>query len=195
MWVCEFVVRACMHVRVNPRVHPRIQCLNTTVCVLFYRTMLTACPPPPLPPLRTPIQIKKCIYCAYCSIAQYRLAAPHLRSFLSPSQYRSRSLSTVCTVVSHNADSLPPTLRVEYAERRTKYGFLFIFTLFCEYIHLEYIHTHVVYRVKQAEYVIPTPVAAPQEYLNTYSTRRPPNPAPSSPHPNTDQEVHLLCSG
>jgi len=127
MWVCEFVVRACMHVRVNPRVHPRIQCLNTTVCVLFYRTMLTACPPPPLPPLRTPIQIKKCIYCVYCCFAQCWLAAPHPRSLLSPSQYRSRSASTVRTVLSHNTDSLLPTSAL------------------------------------------------------------------SSPHPNTDQEVYLLC--
>ena len=63
-------------------------------------------------------------------------------------------------------------LYVEYVERRTRYGILFIFSLFCEYINLEYVRIHVIYRVHQAEYAILIPMAAPQEYVNTYSTRR-----------------------
>ena len=43
---------------------------------------------------------------------------------------------------------------------------------FCEYIHLEYVRIHIIYRVNQAEYVIHTIAVAPQEYVNIYSTRR-----------------------
>jgi len=53
-----------------------------------------------------------------------------------------------------------------------KYGILFIFSLFYEYSNLEYVHFHVLYRVIQADYVIRILVAAAQEYVNTYSTRR-----------------------
>jgi len=49
---------------------------------------------------------------------------------------------------------------------------IFIFSLFCEHIHLEYVRIHVVYRVNQAEYVIHIRVIAPQEYVKIYSTRR-----------------------
>jgi len=55
---------------------------------------------------------------------------------------------------------------------RNKYVLLFMIRLFCEYMNLEYIHVHVIYRVDQAEWVIRIIVAAPQEYVNTYSTRR-----------------------
>ena len=64
------------------------------------------------------------------------------------------------------------TLHVEYAEQRTKYGILFIFSLFHEYMNLEYVRIHVICRVNQAEYASRIPMAAPQEYVNTYSTRR-----------------------
>ena len=64
------------------------------------------------------------------------------------------------------------SLHVEYAERGKEYGILFIFSLFCEYIHLEYVRIHVIYRVNQAEHVIRIRVFAPQEYVNIYSTRR-----------------------
>jgi len=64
------------------------------------------------------------------------------------------------------------TLHVEYEERGKEYGLLFIFRLFCEYIQLEYVRIHVIYRVNQAEYGIHILVVAPQEYLNIYSTRR-----------------------
>jgi len=47
-----------------------------------------------------------------------------------------------------------------------------MFSLFCEYLYLEYARIHVIYRVDQAEYVIHILVAAPQEYVNIYSTRR-----------------------
>jgi len=53
-----------------------------------------------------------------------------------------------------------------------KYGFLFLFSLFCEYINLEYVRIYVIYRGHQPEYAIRIPMAAPQEYVNTNSTRR-----------------------
>jgi len=64
------------------------------------------------------------------------------------------------------------TLHVEYVKRGLEYGILFIFSLFCEYIHHEYAHIHVIQRGNQAEYVIHIRVVAPQEYVNIYSTRR-----------------------
>jgi len=64
------------------------------------------------------------------------------------------------------------TLHVEYAERGKEYGILFIFSLFCEYMHLVYVRIHAIYRVDQAEYVIHMLVVAPQEYVNIYSTGR-----------------------
>jgi len=62
-------------------------------------------------------------------------------------------------------------------KRRTNYGILFIFNLLFEYINLEYVRMHVICRVNLAEYAICIPMAAPQEYVNIYSTRR----------------VHYLC--
>jgi len=47
-----------------------------------------------------------------------------------------------------------------------------MFGLFREYVHLEYVRIHVIYRVNQAEYGIHFCVVAPQENGNTYSTRR-----------------------
>ena len=44
-----------------------------------------------------------------------------------------------------------------------KYGILFIFSLFYEYINLEYVHIHIIYRVNQAEYVTRILAAASQE--------------------------------
>jgi len=64
------------------------------------------------------------------------------------------------------------TLHVEYTERSIQSGILFIFSLFYEYGNLEYVHIHVIYRVNQAEYVIRIRVAASQECVNIYSTRR-----------------------
>jgi len=64
------------------------------------------------------------------------------------------------------------TLHAEYVKQRTQYVILFIFSLFCEYMHLEYVRMHVLCRVNQAEYAIRILKAAPQEYVNTYSTRR-----------------------
>jgi len=53
------------------------------------------------------------------------------------------------------------TLHVEYAERGKEYGILFICSLFSEYIRLEYIRIHVIYRVNKAEYGIHIRVGAP----------------------------------
>ena len=64
------------------------------------------------------------------------------------------------------------SLHVEYAYRGNEYGILFIFSLFCEYRHLEYVRIHAIYRVNQVQYVIHALVVAPQECVNTYSTRR-----------------------
>jgi len=72
----------------------------------------------------------------------------------------------------HTQTSRTATLHVEYAERGRKYGVLFIFNLFCEYIDLEYVRVPVVYRVNQVEYGIHIRVVASQEYVNTYSTRK-----------------------
>jgi len=63
-------------------------------------------------------------------------------------------------------------LRVECAARGKEHGILFIFSLFSEYIQLEYVRIHVIYRLNQAEYGIHIRVVAPQEYVNIYSTRR-----------------------
>jgi len=63
-------------------------------------------------------------------------------------------------------------LRVEYAEERKAYGILFICRLFYAYINLEHVRVPVIDRVHQAEYGIRILAAAPQEYVNTYSTRR-----------------------
>jgi len=43
-------------------------------------------------------------------------------------------------------------------------------SLFCEYIHLESVRIHVIFRVCQAECVIHILVVAPQKYVNIYST-------------------------
>jgi len=53
---------------------------------------------------------------------------------------------------------------VEFAERRKKYCILFMSSLFHEYSNLEYGHIYVIYRVRQAEYVIRILVAVPREY-------------------------------
>jgi len=63
-------------------------------------------------------------------------------------------------------------LHVEYAERSINYGILFIFSLFYEHSNLEYEHVSVEYRFHQAKYLIHIHVAASQEYVNTYVTRR-----------------------
>jgi len=67
---------------------------------------------------------------------------------------------------------VPVSLHVEYAGGRIKCGILFIFSLFHEYRNFEYVPIHSIYGVNQAEYCIRILVAASQEYVNTYSTRR-----------------------
>ena len=73
------------------------------------------------------------------------------------------------------------TPHVEYAERGQEYGILFIFSLFCKYIHHEYVRIPVRYRVHQAVYVIHILVAASQEYVNADSTRRTATPPAAAP--------------
>jgi len=48
-------------------------------------------------------------------------------------------------------------------------GILFRFSLLYENSYLEYVHIHVLHRVRRAEYIR---VAVSQKYLNTYSTPR-----------------------
>jgi len=68
---------------------------------------------------------------------------------------------------------MPRTLHVEYAARGQEYGILFVFSLFGEYSHLEYVRLHVIHRVDQAEYVVHILMVAPHKYVNIYSTCRP----------------------
>jgi len=103
------------------------------------------------------------------------------------SYYRSPGYASVATLVRGTRFSskgfrftpeTPPehprnarTLRVEYAERGNESSILFLFSLFCEYIHLEYVRIHDMHRDNQVEYVIHILVVAPQEYVNIDSTR------------------------
>ena len=80
--------------------------------------------------------------------------------------------SLIVTSHSHGPFT-PPICLHEYAERGQSYCILFKCSLFCEYVHLENVRVPVTYRVNQAEYLIRILVIAPQEYVNTYSTRRP----------------------
>jgi len=48
----------------------------------------------------------------------------------------------------------------KHAERRRKYGILFRFSLFCEYMNLQYVRVPVICRVNSAEYNIHVLVAA-----------------------------------
>jgi len=52
-----------------------------------------------------------------------------------------------------------------------EYGILFICSLFREYVHLEYIRIHVIYRVNQAEYGIYILVFEPHKYVKIFCTR------------------------
>jgi len=53
-----------------------------------------------------------------------------------------------------------------------KRGTLLRFGLFSEYIDLEYVPMHGMYRANQAGYSIRILVVVPQEYVDTDSTRR-----------------------
>ena len=64
-------------------------------------------------------------------------------------------------------------LHVKYAEHINKYHIIFMFSLFYEYSNFVYAYICVIYRVTQAKYQIRIIMAAPHEYVNTYSTRRP----------------------
>jgi len=86
------------------------------------------------------------------------------------------------------------SLHIEYAEQGKEYGILFMFSLFCEYIHLEYVRIHATYRVNQTEYVIHLLVAAPQEYVNFYSTRRIFS-LPAAMHPSVAANGTLMFPG
>jgi len=89
----------------------------------------------------------------------------------SPSAF-SYPFTVSCFIYRDTSTTNILNLHVEYAGRSRKYGILCISDLLCEYINLEYVRVPVIYRVNQAECVIHSPVAALQEYVNTYSTRR-----------------------
>jgi len=61
---------------------------------------------------------------------------------------------------------------VNTREKEYNTSIIFIVSLFYEYSDLESVHIHVVYRFNWAEYVIRIRLAAPQEYMNAYSTCR-----------------------
>ena len=67
--------------------------------------------------------------------------------------------------------------------------------LFYEYSHLEYERIYAIYRVTQAEYYIRIRMATPQEYVNTYSTRRPMTSRISSRCSNTTQPGRVAHLG
>jgi len=69
------------------------------------------------------------------------------------------------------APAVDPTC-CEYRERRITYGILFILSPFYECIDLEYLVSMSYTGLLQAEYVIDIRLAVPQEYVNTFSTRR-----------------------
>jgi len=46
---------------------------------------------------------------------------------------------------------------------------LFRFSLFCDYMNLEYVRMHAIDRAHQADYANRVPVAARQEYVTRYS--------------------------
>jgi len=72
-------------------------------------------------------------------------------------------------------------MHVEYAEGGKEYGIPFMFSLFCKYIHLEYVRIHVIYSLDQAEYGIHILVVAPQENVKINLTRRPGGLSDSTP--------------
>jgi len=53
-----------------------------------------------------------------------------------------------------------------------RHDIIFKFSLFCEYIHLEYERVPVIYSVTQAEYLTHIVVAVWKEYVHTYPTRK-----------------------
>ena len=63
-------------------------------------------------------------------------------------------------------------LHGEYAKRRKEYSILFILSLFCVHMLLEYVHVSIQHRGIQAEYTTRIPVATLYEYVNTYSPCR-----------------------
>jgi len=73
-----------------------------------------------------------------------------------------------------------------------KFGLLFIFGPFYEYSNLEYVRVFVEHRVHQAEYVVHMRVAASQEYVNTYSTRRR-HKAPTTDGERPAGDPHSKC--
>jgi len=95
--------------------------------------------------------------------------------------HRARPRSPLNTFHTHTAASM------KRDRRKSLYGILFIFSQFYEYSTLEYLHVPILYRVHQAEYVIHILVAASQEYVNVYSTRRmitySSHPTPQRPPP------------
>jgi len=65
-----------------------------------------------------------------------------------------RNLQEGSVTASVTLSAVVSSLHVEYEEHKTNYGILFIFSLFCEYVNLEYVRVRVIYRVNQAEYVV-----------------------------------------
>jgi len=95
----------------------------------------------------------------YSSTTFYHVYTLHI--YVSTKNIRAHAHAQNCTA--------PFTIPYEYAGERLYYGVLFLFSLNYEYSNLEHVHIHVIYRVDQAEYAIRIPMAAPQEYVNTYA--------------------------
>jgi len=98
------------------------------------------------------------IYMSRCCYCRLDALPPPCRGFL-PTHNQSSPVHTLQALLLKT-----PNLHVEYVAGRIKYGILFISSLCYEYSSLEYVHTHVIYRVDQAEFVIRILVAASQKY-------------------------------
>jgi len=134
----------------------RSLCAPTLRCV---RLGIRPSPPVLRPSLNVPLTSCADRLCAHSR------RQPRLSSMVPPRN--TRQLSSQSKQLTRSA-----ALHLEYAERGKEYGILFIFSLFCEYIHLEYVRIHGIYRGNQAGYVTHIRVVAPQEYVHTYSTHR-----------------------
>jgi len=147
----------------------RVVLVVLVVLVLVVVMMMICLPPEPRPPplgLTRALRLR-CHHGQLLIIFTYASAPLWAPGCVGGAVVRGRSPPLL------EAISSPMVLHVAYAERGKEHGILFIFSLFCEYIILEYVGIHVIYRVNTAEYGIHILVVAPQEYMNIYSTRRP----------------------
>jgi len=108
---------------------------------------------------------------------KYPIISHHIKDRISPKIHSRRGAGGGWGPPSHfpTVSYAAGTLHVEYVERGTEYGILFICSLLCVYINLEYVRIRVICRVKPGgirDSSLGFIWLAPQECVNTYSTRR-----------------------